>query len=62
MPRQGNKVINMETYEPPKVLATYTVAELVEEAAVCMAYGSGGGSTSQGAGPGGGNSQGGGKH
>lgn len=30
-------------YERPEVLATYTVEELVEEAAVCVVYGPGGG-------------------
>jgi hypothetical protein len=29
----------METYEPPVVLASYDVEELVEEATVCMSYG-----------------------
>ena len=51
-------VIKTKPYDHPKILATYTVAELVEEAAVCMAYGSGGGN-SQGPGTGG-NSKGGG--
>jgi hypothetical protein len=32
----------MKQYERPEVLATYTVAELVEEAAVCVSYGPGG--------------------
>lgn len=31
----------MEKYESPAVLATYTVEELTEEAAVCMTYGGG---------------------
>jgi hypothetical protein len=30
-------------YVRPEVLATYTEEELVEEAAVCVAYGGGGG-------------------
>ena len=29
----------METYERPAVLASYTIDELTEEAAVCMSYG-----------------------
>ena len=29
----------METYERPAVLASYDVAELTEEATVCMSYG-----------------------
>jgi hypothetical protein len=32
-------VINMKQYERPAILATYTVAELVEESAVCVLYG-----------------------
>lgn len=30
----------MKQYERPAILATYTVAELTEEAAVCVTYGS----------------------
>jgi hypothetical protein len=33
----------MKEYERPEILATYTVEELVEEAAVCVAYVPGGG-------------------
>ena len=29
----------MKQYERPEILATYTVEELVEEAAVCQEYG-----------------------
>jgi hypothetical protein len=29
----------MKQYERPEILATYTVEELVEEAAVCVVYG-----------------------
>jgi hypothetical protein len=29
----------MKEYERPEILATYTVAELVEESAVCVQYG-----------------------
>jgi hypothetical protein len=29
----------MEPYEPPTVLASYTVEELVAEATTCMQYG-----------------------
>lgn len=44
----------MLTYERPEVLATYTVEELVEEAAVCVSYdGDGGGGGSGGGGGGG---------
>ncbi len=32
----------MEQYERPTILATYTVEELVAEAAVCQTYGGGG--------------------
>jgi len=43
----------MKQYERPEILATYTVAELVEESAVCVLYdgtgtpggGTGGGGT-----------------
>jgi hypothetical protein len=38
----------MKQYERPEILVTYTVAELVEESAVCVQYGGTGG-------PGGGN-------
>jgi hypothetical protein len=40
--RAWKEVIRMN-YERPEVLATYTEEELVEEAAVCMTYGPGGG-------------------
>jgi hypothetical protein len=33
----------MKQYERPEILVTYTVEELVEEAAVCVVYGPGGG-------------------
>ena len=33
--------VNCMNYERPEVLATYTEAELVEEAAVCVVYGPG---------------------
>ena len=33
----------MKQYERPEILETYTVKELVEEAAVCVVYGPGGG-------------------
>jgi len=33
----------MEQYVRPEVLASYTEAELIEEAAVCLSYGGGGG-------------------
>lgn len=33
---------NMKHYERPVVLASYSVEELVEEAAVCTRYGGGG--------------------
>ena len=33
----------MEHYVRPEVLASYTEEELVEEAAVCVSYGGGGG-------------------
>jgi hypothetical protein len=33
----------MKQYERPEILATYTVEELVEEAAVCVSYGPDGG-------------------
>jgi hypothetical protein len=42
------EVITLEKYERPQVLATYTIDELMDEAAVCMAYGGGGGNTSNG--------------
>ncbi len=32
----------MEQYEPPTVLATYTVQALIEEAAICLRYDGGG--------------------
>jgi hypothetical protein len=41
----------MKQYERPEILVTYTVKELVEEAAVCVVYVPGGG----GGGGGGGN-------
>jgi len=31
----------MESYQRPQVLATYSVEELAEEAAVCVGYGNG---------------------
>lgn len=37
------KGVNCMSYERPEVLATYTEEELVEEAAVCVVYGPGGG-------------------
>ena len=53
MPRQDDQNGNQkETIRPPKDTGNLTVAELVEEAAICMAYGSGGGN-SQGPGTGG---------
>jgi hypothetical protein len=33
----------MNQYERPEILVTFTVEELVEEAAVCVVYGPGGG-------------------
>jgi hypothetical protein len=33
--------LTMEQYERPTILATYTVEELVAEAAVCQTYGGG---------------------
>jgi len=33
----------MKQYERPEILVTYTVEELVQEAAVCVAYGPDGG-------------------
>ena len=33
----------MKQYERPEILVTYTVEELVQEAAVCVVYGPGGG-------------------
>ena len=33
----------MKQYERPAILATYTVEELVQEAAVCVVYGGTGG-------------------
>jgi hypothetical protein len=32
----------MKQYERPEILVTYTVEELVQEAAVCIVYGGGG--------------------
>jgi hypothetical protein len=37
------EVSSMKQYERPEILVTYTVEELVEEAAVCVVYGPGGG-------------------
>jgi hypothetical protein len=45
----------MKQYERPEILVTYTVEELVQEAAVCVVYdgtGGGGGGTGTGTGPG----------
>ena len=45
----------MKQYERPEILATYTVEELVQEAAVCVVYGGTGGPGGGGGGGGGGN-------
>jgi len=45
----------MKQYERPEILVTYTVKELVEEAAVCVVYGGTGGPTPTPSGGGGGN-------
>ena len=46
----------MKQYERPEILVTYTVEELVQEAAVCVVYdGPGGGNGGGGGGGGGGN-------
>jgi hypothetical protein len=37
--RYDAKEVIMETYEPPAILASYTIEELVAEATVCMSYG-----------------------
>ena len=45
----------MKQYERPEILVSYTVEELVEEAAVCVVYdGTGGGDGGTGGGGGGG--------
>ena len=41
----------MKQYERPEILATYTVEELVEEAAVCIVYNGGGSGGGGGGGP-----------
>jgi hypothetical protein len=37
--QRREEVSNVSQYERPEILASYTVAEMVEESAVCVLYG-----------------------